>query len=112
MGKGGLGIEKYFSQLKVNKLPDGRKPKYKIGDLVKIRFTSDYCPTSTYVLKDGIGLVAEVIFYECKDYGVDYPYDDNNSFYLIEYKLFPSNGSNEYRYVSEEYLHFVEEGDD
>ena len=109
MEKGDLGIEKYFSQLKVNELPDGRKPKYRIGDLVIICFTSDYCPTSSYVLKDGLGLVTEVILYECKDYGIDYPYDDRSSFYLIEYKLIPSNASNEIRYVSEQHLYPVEE---
>ena len=111
MGKGDLGIEKYFSQLKVNELPNGRKPKYKIGDLVKIRFTSDYCPTSSYVLKDGIGLIAEIIFYECRDYGVDDPMD-RTPFYLIEYKLIPSNSSNDFRYVSEQYLYSLEEEND
>tara|TARA_R100000152_G_C6768563_1_gene194102 strand:- start:1472 stop:1807 length:336 start_codon:yes stop_codon:yes gene_type:complete len=111
MGKGDLGIEKYFSQLKVNDLPNGRKPKYKIGDLVKIRFNSDYCPTSSYVLKDGIGLIAEIIFYECRDYGVDDPMD-RTPFYLIEYKLIPAKSSSEFRYVSEQYLYPLEEGND
>ena len=112
MERGDLGIEKYFSQLKVNELPNGRVPKYKIGDLVKIQFNSDYCPTSSYVLKDGIGLIAEIIFYECRDYGVDYPYNNKSSFYLIEYKLIPSNSSNEFRYVSEQYLYPLEEKND
>ena len=111
MGKGDLGIEKYFSQLKVDDLPNGRKPKYKIGDLVKIRFNSDYCPTSSYVLKDGIGLIAEIIFYECRDYGVEDPMD-RTPFYLIEYKLIPTKSSNEFRYVSEQYLYPLEEGND
>ena len=108
MGKGDLGIEKYFSQLKVSELPNGRKPKYKIGDLVKICFTSDYCPTSSYVLKDGLGLVTEIIFYECRDYGIEDP-EDRTPFYLIEYKLMPSNNSNDFRYVSEQYLYPLEE---
>ena len=108
MGKGDLGIEKYFSQLKVSELPNGRKPKYRIGDLVKICFTSDYCPTSSYVLKDGLGLVTEIIFYECKDYGVEDP-EDRAPFYLIEYKLMPSNNSGDFRYVSEQYLYPLEE---
>ena len=108
MGKGDLGIEKYFSQLKVNELPNGRKPKYKIGDLVKICFTSDYCPTSSYVLKDGLGLVVEIIFYECRDYGVEDP-EDRTPFYLIEYKLMPSSNSSDFRYVSEQYLYPLEE---
>mgnify|MGYP001411613496 FL=1 len=108
MGKGDLGIEKYFSQLKVNELPNGRKPKYKIGDLVKICFTSDYCPTSSYVLKDGLGLVTEIIFYECRDYGIEDP-EDRIPFYLIEYKLMPSNNSSDFRYVSEQYLYPLEE---
>ena len=111
MGKGDLGIEKYFSQLKVNDLPNGRKPKYKIGDLVKIRFNSDYCPTSSYVLKDGLGLVVEIIFYQCKDYGIEDP-EDRDPFYLIEYKLMPSNKSSDFRYVSEQYLYPLEEQDD
>ena len=77
--------------------------------MVKICFTSDYCPTSSYVLKDGLGLVAEVILYECKDYGTDHPYSDMSSFYLIEYKLIPSSADDEFRYVSEQYLYPVEE---
>ena len=108
MERGDLGIEKFFSQLKVNDLPNGRKPKYKIGDLVKIRFNSDYCPTSSYVLKDGFGLVAEILFYECKDYGIHNP-EDREPFYLIEYKLMPSNGSSNFKYVSEQYLYSLEE---
>jgi hypothetical protein len=108
MERGDLGIEKYFSQLKVNDLPNGRRPKYKIGDLVKIRFNSDYCPTSSYVLKDGFGLVAEILFYECKDYGIEDP-EDKTPFYLIEYKLMPSNGSGDFKYVSEQYLYSLEE---
>tara|TARA_Y100000034_G_scaffold133955_1_gene201046 strand:- start:415 stop:702 length:288 start_codon:yes stop_codon:yes gene_type:complete len=93
----------------VNELPNGRQPKFKIGDLVRIRFTSDFCPTSSYVLKDGMGLISEILFYECKNYGVDYPYDDRESFYLIEYKILPSAKGETYRYVSEQYLESVEE---
>ena len=112
MERGDLGIEQYFSQLKVNELPTGRHPKYKIGDLVSICFTSDFCPTSSYVLKDGLGLISEILFYECKDYGVDYPYDDRSVFYLIEYKLLPTNSDNAPRYVSEQYLELAEKKDD
>ena len=111
MEKEGLGIGKYFSQLKVSELPDGREPKYKIGDLVRIRFLSDESPTTSYVLKDGIGLVAEVLFYECKDYGID-DYDERSSYYIIEYKLLPTNNEEGYRYVSEEHLELVESKND
>ena len=111
MEKEGLGIEKYFSQLKVSELPSGRDPKYKIGDLVRIRFRSNDRPATSYVLKDGIGLVAEVLFYECKDYGVD-DYDERSSFYLIENKLLPTNNEPGYTYVSEEHLELVEKKDD
>ena len=99
-------IEKYFHQIKTDKLPEGRKPKYQIGDLVRIVFRSDYGPTS-YQLKDDLGLVCEVLFYECRDYGVDYPIDDKDPFYIIEYKLMPSNGIKEFRYVSEKNLRKV-----
>jgi len=106
MEKGDLGIEKYFSQLKVSELPNGRVPKYKIGDLVTIRFASDYCPTSSYVLKDGVGLITEVIFYLCTDYDEDVKH--KNPTYIIEYKLIPANKDSEVRYVSEEHLQPLE----
>jgi len=109
MERGDLGIEKYFTQLKVNKLPDGRTPKYKVGDLVNIRFTSDHCPTSSYVLKDGVGLITEVLFYLYTDYDEE---KHANPTYIIEYKLIPAHHDSEIRYVSEQYLDLVETKDD
>ena len=110
MERGDLGIEKYFSQLKVNELPDGITPKYKVGDLVSIRFTSDYCPTSSYVLKDGVGLITEVIFYLCTDYDENVQHE--NPTYVVDYKLIPAHRDSEIRYVSEQYLELVEEEND
>lgn len=110
MVEGDGSIEKYFTQLKIDKLPNGRIPKYKIGDLVNIRFTSEFCPTSSYVLKDGIGLVTEVILYMCTDY--DEEVKHKNPTYIIEYKLMPAHRDSEPRYVSEQYLELVEEEND
>ena len=31
-------IEKYFTQIRVDELPKGRKPKFQIGNLVRIVF--------------------------------------------------------------------------
>ena len=55
-------------------------------------------------MKGDYGLVCEILFYECKDYGVDYPTDDRIPYYIIEYKLLTSKNRNQYRYVSEENL--------
>ena len=82
------------------------QPKFCIGDLVRIVFRSDDGPAS-YHLKDDIGLVCEVLFYEFTDYGVE-PREDREPFYLIEYKILPSSKVNSYRFISEENLRKVE----
>ena len=35
---GGSAIEKYFTQVRIDNLPEGKKPKFRIGDLVRISF--------------------------------------------------------------------------
>jgi len=107
MERGDLGIEKYFSQLKTNELPKDMKPKFSVGDLVKIVFGSDD-GISSYRLEDDMGLVCEVSFYECRDYGID-DYEDKNPFFLIEYKILVSSKADKYRYVSEEHLRFIDD---
>ena len=97
-------IEQFFHQIKVDKLPGGRKPKYKVGDLVEICFRSDD-GTSSYLMKGDYGLVCEVILYSCIDY--DEVKKDNDPHYLIEYKLLISKNRNEFRYVQEENLRKV-----
>ena len=99
----GGDIEQYFQQVKIDKLPEGRIPKYQIGDLLEISFRSDD-GVSSYRMKGDYGLVCEILFYECKDYGIDYPTDDRIPYYIIEYKLLISKNTNQYRYVSEENL--------
>jgi len=92
----------------VAELPHGQHPKFKIGDLVSITFTSDqYCTTSSYILKDGIGLVAEVTIYECNEYSVE-DYCDRKPFYVTEYKVIPTDKDVTPRYVSEKHLTLVE----
>jgi hypothetical protein len=99
-------VEQYFTQVKIHKLPKNMQPKFCIGDLVRIVFRSDDGPAS-YHLKDDIGLVCEVLFYECTDYGVE-PREDREPFYLIEYKILPSSKVDSYRFISEENLRKVE----
>ena len=81
------------------------KPKFNVGDLVRIVFSSDE-GYSSYQLVDDIGLICEVTFYECRDYGVD-NYEDKKPFFLIEYKVLPSGKKDTYRYVSEENLRYI-----
>lgn len=104
----GGDIEQYFHQVKIDKLPKGRKPKFQIGDLLEVSFRSDD-GLSSYRIKGEYGLVCEILFYECKDYGVDYPTDNRIPYYIIEYKLLTSTSKNQYRYVSEENLKKVNE---
>ena len=92
MERGDLGIEKYFSQLKVSELPNGQRPKFKVGDLV---------------LNDGMGIVAEVTIYECADYSV-LDYCDRAPFYITEYKIISTDKKIGARYVSEQHLELVE----
>ena len=106
MVEGDGNIEQYFHQIKVDKLPKGRVPKFEVGDLVEICFRSDD-GYSSYQMKGEYGLVCQILFYECKDYGVDYPTDDRIPYYIIEYKLLVSKNRNEHRYISEENLRKV-----
>lgn len=99
-------IEQYFHQIKVDKLPEGRKPKFQIGDLVETAFHSDDGPSS-YRMKGDFGLVCEVLFYQCKDYGIDYPTDNRKPYFIIEYKLLISEKNRQFRYVTEENLRKV-----
>ena len=99
-------VEKYFTQIRIDELPAGQKPKFRIGDLVKICFRSDEGPAA-YELRDDLALVCEVLFYECTNYTWE-DIEERIPFYLIEYKLIPTNGSNEYRYVSEQHLRKIE----
>ena len=93
--------------MKIDSLPKGRKPKFKLGDLVKIVFRSDDGPAS-YRLKGDMGIICEVLYYQCKDYGVDYSWEDKDPYYLIEYKILPTNNQKNHRYISEENLRKVE----
>ncbi len=106
MAKGDSDIEQFFHQIKVDKLPEGRKPKYQIGDLVEISFASDDVPSS-FRMKDDYGLVCEVILYCCVDY--DETKKHSNPHYLVEYKLLISKKNRQFRYVQEENLRKVNE---
>jgi hypothetical protein len=84
------------------------KPEFIVGDLVRIVFHSDD-GAGSFRIKDNHGLVCEILFYECRDYGVDYPYaDDRDNYYLIEYKILPT-GKDKYRYISEQNLRRIED---
>ena len=102
----GGDIEQYFQQVKIDKLPEGRKPKYCIGDLVEISFRSDDGPAS-YKLRGDYGLVCEVLFYCCTDFDKKSKHSDPH--YIIEYKLLISKDRRQYRYISEENLKKVNE---
>ena len=106
--EGDSDIEQYFHQIKVDKLPEGRIPKFQIGDLVQTTFRSDD-GVSSYKMKGEYGLVCEILFYECRDYGVNYPTDDRVPYYIIEYKLLISEKNRQHRYISEENLRKVNE---
>ena len=94
-------IEQYFQQIKIDKLPNNKKPKYQIGDLLEIIFRSDDQDTS-YLLKGDYGLVCEVLFYSCTDFNEKKEHTE--PYYIIEYKLLISKNNNKYRYISEENL--------
>ena len=51
----GGDIEQYFQQVKIDKLPEGRKPKYQIGDLLEICFRSDDGAASVMVASMTVG---------------------------------------------------------
>lgn len=97
MRKEDFAIEKYFSQIKIDELPSHKQAKFKIGDLVKIVFHSDD-GFSSYELRDDMALVCEVLYYQCKDYTIA-DYGDREPYYLIEYKLLPSDSKEHLRNV-------------
>lgn len=99
-------IEQYFQQIKIDKLPDNKKPKYEIGDLLEIVFRSDDKKTS-YLLKGDYGLVCEILFYYCTDYNKKE--EHSQPYYIIEYKLLVSKNNNQYRYISEENLRRIDD---
>ena len=101
-----FAVEKYFTQIRTNELPEGQKPKFRIGDLVRIVFRSDYGPTS-YELKDSIALVCEVFYYQCTNYDWQ-EIEDRDPFYLIEYKVLSTDKPDEHRYISEHNLRKIE----
>lgn len=99
-------VEKFFTQIKIDTLPKHMRPKFRVGDLVRICFRSDAGPAA-YQIKDDLGLICEILYYECTNYDWQ-DIEDRDPFYLIEYKLLPSNGRKEFRYVSERNLRKVE----
>lgn len=101
-----FAVEKYFTQVRTNELPEGQRPKFRVGDLVRIVFRSDYGPAS-YELKDSIALVCEIFYYQCTNYDWQ-EIEDRDPFYLIEYKVLSTDKSNEYRYISEHNLRKIE----
>ena len=102
----GGDIEQYFHQIKIDQLPEGRKPKYQLGDLVEICFRSDDGPSS-YYMKGEYGLVCEILFYCCTDFNEKSQH--SNPHYIVEYKLLISSTRKKYRYISEENLKKVNE---
>ena len=99
-------VEKYFTQIRIDELPEHMRPKFRVGDLVRICFHSDHGPAA-YQIKDDLALVCEVLYYECTNYDWQ-EIEDRDPFYIVEYKLLPSKKTNEYRYVSEQNLRKVE----
>ena len=106
MAEEGGDIEQFFQQVKIDKLPENMRPKYQLGDLLEIVFSSDDGPAS-YKMKGDYGLVCEILFYSCTDY--DKMSRHSNPYYLIEYKLLVSKNTNQYRYISEQNLRKVNE---
>jgi len=99
-------VEKFFTQMRIDELPEQMRPKFRVGDLVRICFHSDRGPAA-YQIKDDMALVCEVLYYECTNYDWDQE-EEVDPFFIIEYKLLPSNRKDEYRYVSEQNLRKVE----
>lgn len=100
-----FAVEQYFTQVRIKELPEHIRPKFRIGDLVRIVFRSNDGPAS-YELKDSIAVVCEIFFYKCTNYDWE-EIEDRDPFYIIEYKVMPSSEIYEFRYVSEENLRKV-----
>lgn len=97
-------IEQFFTQLKTKNLPFGQKPKYKVGDLLEAFVNSGF-ETDSFFIKSGMGVVVDVSYYKCVDYGYD---NMSEPFYIIEYKLLMT-GEDCYRYFAEEFLKLPKE---
>ena len=90
--------------MKTKKLPLGQKPKYKVGDLLEAFVNSGNYSDSFYI-KSGMGVVVEVAYYKCTDYGYE---NVSEPFYIIEYKLLMT-GEDCYRYFTEDFLKLPKE---
>ena len=80
-----------------------------IKEIVRRRILGGWCIRDilAYQIKDDMALVCEVLYYECTNYDWDQE-EEVDPFFIIEYKLLPSNRKDEYRYVSEQNLRKVE----
>ena len=67
MERGDLGIEKYFSQLKTNELPKDMKPKFSVGDLVKITDNQDGLNEELAVVIQTLPSTGEVVIHHIRD---------------------------------------------
>tara|TARA_R100001460_G_scaffold20419_1_gene42319 strand:- start:794 stop:1093 length:300 start_codon:yes stop_codon:yes gene_type:complete len=74
-------IPEHFEKIQVDRLPKGKEPNHKIGDLVKVRpgIPEEY----GFYLKEGIGLVVGISAFRFANLEGYSP----NPYYLVEYKI-------------------------
>ena len=71
-----------FIRININDLPNGKVPKYKVGDLVQIVTNSDLSPYG-FKVKEGIGIVSGIIAFKV----IGFDYYSPEPIYIIEYKI-------------------------
>ena len=71
-----------FIRIDIKDLPNGKVPKYKIGDLVEIITSSDLSPYG-FKVKEGIGVISDIMAFKI----IGYDYYSPEPIYIIEYKI-------------------------
>ena len=95
-------IPEKFISVGINELPEDKRPKYKVGDLVLIQPGSERGAYGFY-LKDGMGIIVDV----CPFKVVGFDYYSPHPIYVIEYKIRRAERE-DYCYVLETSIELVE----
>ena len=75
-------IPEKFVSIDIKDLPNGKIPKYKVGDLVQITANSELSPYG-FKIKEGIGIISAIMPFKV----IGFDYYSPEPIYIIEYKI-------------------------
>ena len=92
-----------FVSIDIKDLPNGKVPKYKVGDLVEIITNSDLSPYG-FKVKEGIGIISDIKAFKV----IGFDYYSPEPIYIIEYKILRA-GNDEECFVLEGSIELLKE---